>query len=669
MVQDANGLFEAGSGEHGECCDGMDCEVDTDLNPNYNHASVAGKCADGKLEKVTICHATGSNGNPWVRISIAKEGWINGHDPDSHQGGRDYMIYDWGGKIPEEGGWKDTYERACPTPQQRNGKCCNVNGKTTFPDGTEINDCCGDDPTPSPTPVPEDVVVDSTPSPVTPAPVTSPGIEVIKKSSTDECGTKEDKATGPPDTRFRYCYNIKNTGNTCLYLALTEDGSVTVADGGEALELSVKEAMDALGLDEKCLPPGEELNIPSVDVEGPDFMCVDGTTFECSSGSQEETPVTVTGTDPDGNTVTDTDTAIVEITADPEVELVKTALNDPSESCTGITVVDLPHKAVGGVGTEFVYCYTITNTGNTCLNLAIADADSISTGDGSVLSGNLAAAMAALGLDGACLPSGDSVVFKGPSFTCDTGLGLPGSPRGCYDDNTEVTDATVTGTDPDGTAVTDQDGAGVVVLTQETKADDVCEDENMGTMGSDYASDCGHKGVNLLFSKPNNLKNLALLAGLDLEDIFFSLDPKGGTVQFRALNPFSKADHLEMYVQYEEPIVGDPLSVGQGRAPICIGDSQVDRCGQLDGGETMEAVCIGAGSAEPYALVNVYFVDTTGVLTIGGNAKVHECCEPDQAAWSSNTNPNASGPKVFHYSFSVSCNCPATESRRLRGHN
>lgn len=41
-------------------------------------------------EKVTICHATGSETNPWVEITIAKEAWESGHSPHAVHV-RDYL--------------------------------------------------------------------------------------------------------------------------------------------------------------------------------------------------------------------------------------------------------------------------------------------------------------------------------------------------------------------------------------------------------------------------------------------------------------------------------------------------------------------------------------------------------------------------------------------------
>ena len=41
-------------------------------------------------KKITICHATGSEKNPFVEITISNNGWLNGHK--GHQDNRDFAV-------------------------------------------------------------------------------------------------------------------------------------------------------------------------------------------------------------------------------------------------------------------------------------------------------------------------------------------------------------------------------------------------------------------------------------------------------------------------------------------------------------------------------------------------------------------------------------------------
>lgn len=60
-------------------------------------------------KKITICHATGSDTNPFVEITISKNGWENGHK--DHQNGRDFVVLT--GNCPTE-----NVELPGPIPKQ-----------------------------------------------------------------------------------------------------------------------------------------------------------------------------------------------------------------------------------------------------------------------------------------------------------------------------------------------------------------------------------------------------------------------------------------------------------------------------------------------------------------------------------------------------------------------
>jgi len=124
---------------------------------------VAGNCSENKpgcergTKRVTICHRTCSETNPWVRITIDDDAWktcghmqhtidptCNGKDLSIWGANKnDYLIKDHGtrdevaatlNKQDEKAYWRK-WEHACP--YVRNGECC---------DWTDENPCCGEPP-------------------------------------------------------------------------------------------------------------------------------------------------------------------------------------------------------------------------------------------------------------------------------------------------------------------------------------------------------------------------------------------------------------------------------------------------------------------------------------------------------------------------------------------
>lgn len=75
-----------------------------------------GTSSDDHDKKITICHATGSESNPFVVITIALQG-LNGHGGDHHQHSEDIIPPNDGKVIPEGQNWtakgQATFDNGC----------------------------------------------------------------------------------------------------------------------------------------------------------------------------------------------------------------------------------------------------------------------------------------------------------------------------------------------------------------------------------------------------------------------------------------------------------------------------------------------------------------------------------------------------------------------------
>jgi len=83
---------------------------------NAGCAKPGGSPHEDNDKKITICHATGSESNPYVEITIALPG-LNGHAGDHHQHSEDIIPSNYGKVIPEGQNWTDegkaTYYNGC----------------------------------------------------------------------------------------------------------------------------------------------------------------------------------------------------------------------------------------------------------------------------------------------------------------------------------------------------------------------------------------------------------------------------------------------------------------------------------------------------------------------------------------------------------------------------
>jgi uncharacterized repeat protein (TIGR01451 family) len=361
------------------CAAGETCKVENDDGtPNeFDGLCVPETCGgledpddtdDQGTQRVTICHRTCSETNPWVRITIDDDAWddalkgCGGHKrehnvtdecakygPDwtawgMHRG--DYLIKKHGTRatvradngfpedckgsacIDEKAYWFK-WERACPAVRNdpKPNACCSWDQT----DETELdfNMCCGDPPAPYALPLPD----------------ASVEIQKTVKSKGDVCSVGDlggEHLMGDEGDSITYCYKITNTGATTLC-------SVTVSDLDAGP--GTNEGMGNMNLG--CLVPGQ----------------VEYVTYETTlSDVSEETYGTVVGISvnedyipysPDP--VTDTDSAHVS-EKEPLIEIIKTVHSGIHDTCT-----DGSERVYGSVGDDVTYCYKVTNIGDTKL--------------------------------------------------------------------------------------------------------------------------------------------------------------------------------------------------------------------------------------------------------------------------------------------------------------
>jgi uncharacterized repeat protein (TIGR01451 family) len=148
----------------------------------------------------------------------------------------------------------------------------------------------------------------------------SPDLQITKEAN---------RETASPEDTITYTYTIVNNGDATVSNISLED--------------------DKLGpiepLDKTSLAPGDNVTVTATYTVSEDNLQL---------GSLVNT-ANVTGTDPDGNPVTASATATVELTSSPPIE-------EPS-----IEVTKSADKTSATLGDNITYTYTITNTGNVTL--------------------------------------------------------------------------------------------------------------------------------------------------------------------------------------------------------------------------------------------------------------------------------------------------------------
>jgi uncharacterized repeat protein (TIGR01451 family) len=160
-------------------------------------------------------------------------------------------------------------------------------------------------------------------------------VELTSSPPIIEVTKTADKTSASPDETITYTYTIVNNGNVTV-------ANITLED-------------DKLGpiepLDKTSLAPGDNVTVTATYTVAEEDL----------PGSLVNT-ATVTGTDPDGNPVTASATATVELTSSPPIE-------EPS-----IEVTKSADKTSATLGDNITYTYTITNTGNvTLFNVTLVD--------------------------------------------------------------------------------------------------------------------------------------------------------------------------------------------------------------------------------------------------------------------------------------------------------
>ncbi|SEH57123.1 MULTISPECIES: isopeptide-forming domain-containing fimbrial protein [unclassified Leifsonia] len=222
------------------------------------------------------------------------------------------------------------------------------------------------------------------------------GIAIVKTANPATVGKAGDTVA--------YSFRVTNTGNTTLTGVTVNEGAFTGTGTLSAVTCPAGAASLAPGVSVICTA---SYTLTQADVDA----------------GQVANTATATGTDPSGSTeVSQPSTAIVGVTPDPSISVVKSA--SPS---------DAAHYTVGQVVT---YSFLVTNTGNTTLTNVGIDEGAF-TGSGS--------------MSPATCPAGASSLAPGAQVTCTATYTIT---QADVDRGSVQNTATARGTDPSGTTVT-----------------------------------------------------------------------------------------------------------------------------------------------------------------------------------------------------------------------
>ncbi len=253
--------------------------------------------------------------------------------------------------------------------------------------------------------------------------VASPGIDLVKEASTDVAGIGE---------LVTYTYTITNTGDVTLT-------DVQLIDEVEVNGI-FRDLLELLGFDTTItLDPGESTTLTSIHLVTEDDL-----------PGPIDNVATVTGQDPDGTEVSDTDDETVAPFGDPAISLDKVVAIPGADPEAPIIGVDPDEPG----DTVIPYEFTITNTGNVTLSdvtltdivlTTIPEGDAPTFDEAEAVDG----VILAIDLESTTLTPGAST----------TGTLLYQVRAADVDNSVVVNVAEATGVDPAGTTVTAEDPA------------------------------------------------------------------------------------------------------------------------------------------------------------------------------------------------------------------